>query len=72
MNLTLPVWPIVESQKRYNSNVPYAYHIKWLKMLLATMDKLEYLNSIPSAVECPVLFHKGVSSGNILYSYLGS
>ena len=39
------------------------------KTLLATMDKLEYLHSIPPAVERPALFHEDLSGGNVLYSY---
>jgi Phosphotransferase enzyme family len=61
-----------ETRNRYkldNGNPPFAYHVAWLKTLLATIDGLEYLRSIPAEVDRPVLFHEDLSGGNILFSY---
>ena len=60
------------SRKRYGldkGNDPFSYHVAWLKMLLVTLDELKYLQSIPSAVERPALYHEDLSGGNILFPY---
>lgn len=60
----------VRSQYRLdNGNPPFAYHVAWLETLLAVIDKLQFLDTIPAAVERPVLHHPDLSGGNILVSY---